>query len=218
MYLLKLRHGDAFCTVTGSSWRLIFVYVLMPWLSKYRAMRRALLGYEDDGATILSAPLRAVSLVDARAYALRAVSLMPAASGFIGGSSYGFSGGPTDKDELRALRMENRWLRMQVRLMEKKVLKSDDEEGTYVPPPPMPSPISSPVVSRGSRDLRPDEGRMPSPPHPKLKKDYSAGLTELDGRQPPPSPPAWKRDYSAGLSNLRSPPSNLHQLSWKVEP
>ena len=199
MYLLKLRHGDDFCTTTGSSWRLIFVYVLMPWLSKYRAMRRAVHGYEDDSASIIRAPLRAVSLVDARAYALRAVSLMPVASSFIGDSSRGF-GGPTDKDKLRALQMENRRLLMQLHLMEQDALKSDDEEGTYVPPPPM----LPPVVTEG-------EERTPSPT---LKRDYSVGLTELDRKQPP----AWKRDRSAGLSSRRSPPSNLHQVSWKAEP
>jgi hypothetical protein len=216
MYLLKLRHGDAFCTATGSSWRLIFVYVLMPWLSKYRAMRRAVLGYEDDSATILSArPLRAESLVDARAYALRAVSLIPAVSDVFGESSRDFRR-PTYKDEIRELRMENRRLRMQVKLLEKEALKSEDE--TYVPPPPMPSPISSPVVKRGSKDLEPDEERTPSPPHQELTRYFSAGLTELDGRQPrQPSRPALKRGPSAGLSNLRSPVSNLHQLSWKTE-
>jgi hypothetical protein len=40
-----------------------------------------MLGVEDDGVSIMPAPLRAVSLVDARAYGMQAVSLMPVASG-----------------------------------------------------------------------------------------------------------------------------------------
>jgi hypothetical protein len=181
--------------MAGSSWRLIFVFVLMPWLSKYRAMRRAALGVEDDGDSIMMAPLRAVSLVDARGYALRAVSLMPAASGFLGGSSVGFSG-PAARDELRAVQAENRRLRMQLRLMEREALKddddADDDETRYAPPPPAGSPYyraespdlesgqPSPEMTRDSKRVRfPDEERTPSPPPPTLRRDYSAGLTEL---------------------------------------
>ena len=159
MYLLKLRHGDGFCTMAGSSWRLIFVFVLMPWLSKYRAMRRAALGFEDDGASIMLAPLRAVSLVDTRGYAMRAVSLMPAASGFLGGSSVGFSG-PAARDELRAVQAENRRLRMQLRLMEREALKDDDDETRYAPPPP----AGSPYYRAESPDL---ESGQPSPEMPR---------------------------------------------------
>jgi hypothetical protein len=39
-----------------------------------------MLGIEDNDASIMPAPLRAMSLVDARAYGMRAVSLMPVAS------------------------------------------------------------------------------------------------------------------------------------------
>lgn len=39
MYLMKLRYGEHFGNRAGSTWRLIFVYALMPWLNKYRILR-----------------------------------------------------------------------------------------------------------------------------------------------------------------------------------
>lgn len=39
IYLMKLRYGEHFGNRAGSTWRLIFVYALMPWLSKYRILR-----------------------------------------------------------------------------------------------------------------------------------------------------------------------------------
>lgn len=39
MYLMKLRYGEHFGNRAGSTWRLIFVYALMPWLSTYRILR-----------------------------------------------------------------------------------------------------------------------------------------------------------------------------------
>lgn len=40
MNLLKLQHGREFGTKAGSTWRLLFVLILMPWLTKYRSMAR----------------------------------------------------------------------------------------------------------------------------------------------------------------------------------
>ena len=40
MYLMKLRYGENFGKRAGSTWRLIFVYALMPWLNKYRIIDR----------------------------------------------------------------------------------------------------------------------------------------------------------------------------------
>ena len=142
MYLLNLRHRDSFCTLAGSSWRLIFVYVLMPWLGKYRALRRPQLaeneGDVDEGRSS-DAPspqrlLRAVTLVDPQAYVLRAASLVPAASGRAGDSSRTFGDGrrlsvmSSDGDlsrvlevveeENRELREENEKLKLQLRLKE----------------------------------------------------------------------------------------------------
>ncbi|KAL7528689.1 hypothetical protein ACHAXR_002573 [Thalassiosira sp. AJA248-18] len=36
MYMLKLKHGEAFGREAGTSWRLLFVFALLPWLRKYR--------------------------------------------------------------------------------------------------------------------------------------------------------------------------------------
>lgn len=36
IYLYKLRYGENFGKRAGSTWRLLFVHALMPWLSKYR--------------------------------------------------------------------------------------------------------------------------------------------------------------------------------------
>ena len=33
---MKLRHGDEFGKLSGSIWRLLFVFALMPWLRQYR--------------------------------------------------------------------------------------------------------------------------------------------------------------------------------------
>lgn len=82
MYLLMLRHRDQFCNEAGSIWRLIFVYVLMPWLSKYRSMRRppSLGPDENSGALPSSLSLRAMSLFDPHAYGGRVGSVVPATS------------------------------------------------------------------------------------------------------------------------------------------
>lgn len=48
MLMMKLRHGESFARPAGSSWRLIFVYALLPWLSKYRILTRSKQHLEDD--------------------------------------------------------------------------------------------------------------------------------------------------------------------------
>lgn len=40
--LLKLHAGDSFATRAGSSWRLLFVLITMPWLRKYQRNRNEL--------------------------------------------------------------------------------------------------------------------------------------------------------------------------------
>ena len=34
--MMKFRHGENFGRASGSTWRLLFVFALMPWLRKYR--------------------------------------------------------------------------------------------------------------------------------------------------------------------------------------
>ena len=130
MYLLKLRHGNNFCTLAGSCRRLIFVYVLMPWLSKYRATRRPQVVAEDDetsnDAALPPRPLRAVTLVDPQAYALRAVSLVPIASGWAGGSRGSLVSGRgwaeargesfEEREEIRELKDQVRKVQVQLQL------------------------------------------------------------------------------------------------------
>lgn len=40
MYLMKLRYGENFGRRAGSTWRLIFVCALFPWLNKYRIIEQ----------------------------------------------------------------------------------------------------------------------------------------------------------------------------------
>lgn len=40
MYLMKLRYGENFGKRAGSTWRLIFVLALFPWLNKYRILEK----------------------------------------------------------------------------------------------------------------------------------------------------------------------------------
>ena len=37
-YLMKLRYGDEFGKSSGSTWRLLFVFALMPWMRRYRIL------------------------------------------------------------------------------------------------------------------------------------------------------------------------------------
>ena len=57
MCMMKLRHGNEFDSAPGSSWRLTFVFALMPWLRKYGLMTRPELirkgGNDDNGAISL---------------------------------------------------------------------------------------------------------------------------------------------------------------------
>mmetsp|Transcript_6163 Transcript_6163/g.9174 ORF Transcript_6163/g.9174 Transcript_6163/m.9174 type:complete len:595 (-) Transcript_6163:1029-2813(-) len=47
MYMMKLRYGDSFAKTSGSCWRLLFVFALMPWMRKYRLMQQ----HENDGTS-----------------------------------------------------------------------------------------------------------------------------------------------------------------------
>lgn len=54
--MLKLRYGEKFGNTAGSLWRLIFVFALMPWMSKYRILARPGMRNDDlsEGTTINS--------------------------------------------------------------------------------------------------------------------------------------------------------------------
>lgn len=214
MYMLKLKHGESVCSLAGSSWRLLFVICLMPWLSKYRAMRRPrLLSTKGDGASVTAPPLRAVSLADARGYALRAVSLIPVASGWAGGSLPGSQtrGEPevdsetSESDDVRALRRENFQLRMQMRIIEAgRVPHPRDPPSPMLDHPRMPT-ISEPKARGGFQDL--ELGEAPAS-YRVSREDLHMGSPALglqgledeeDGSGRSPSPPTLKRDSSAGL-------------------
>ena len=48
IYLYKLRYDDKFGSLAGSTWRLLFVVALFPWLRKHRLMTRPRLAREVD--------------------------------------------------------------------------------------------------------------------------------------------------------------------------
>jgi len=48
MYLMKLLYGKKFATRAGSTWRLIFVTALMPWVLKHRVMTKTKIDVDDD--------------------------------------------------------------------------------------------------------------------------------------------------------------------------
>merc|ERR1719291_1079106 len=48
MYMMRLQFGKQFATRAGSSWRLLFVTALMPWVSKYRVVTRRKIDVDDD--------------------------------------------------------------------------------------------------------------------------------------------------------------------------
>ena len=64
MYMMKLRYGESFAKQSGSCWRLILVYALCPWLSKYRILTRQDTGNGDadvaDDASLQFMSLRKV--------------------------------------------------------------------------------------------------------------------------------------------------------------
>ena len=240
MYLLKLRHRDDFCTLAGSSWRLIFVYVLMPWLSKYRALRRPqpeLKGDMEAGTVDFTPPppappLRAVTLVDPQAYALRAVSLVPVASGWGGGSARTFGRlslisdeglSVQDKEEIRILKEENRMLKMQLRLKELTPASptlNREARHTHSPPSLPPSRGTRKTYSPGfevDNEVQIiGEGQDPMPPE--LKKAHRVGWSD-EGDNDAPRSRGIKRGESAGLNTLRPPKPRVSrdggpQVSW----
>ena len=46
--MMKLQYGKQFATRAGSTWRLIFVTALMPWVLKCRVMTKTKIDDDDD--------------------------------------------------------------------------------------------------------------------------------------------------------------------------
>lgn len=55
MCLLKLKYyGNAFGNKVGSTWRILLVLMLMPWLTKYRTMTRPKMRDQEDGTAFVA--------------------------------------------------------------------------------------------------------------------------------------------------------------------
>jgi len=54
MYMMKLKHGSKFGNKAGSTWRLLFVFALMPWLRKNRIVGNVV---EAETASVVIAEL-----------------------------------------------------------------------------------------------------------------------------------------------------------------
>jgi hypothetical protein len=57
MYLMKLRYRESFGSKAGATWRLLFVYALMPWMHRYR------IRVESDAGFLLENTRRRISSV-----------------------------------------------------------------------------------------------------------------------------------------------------------
>lgn len=44
---MKWRYGSNFCSRAGTTWRILLVMVMMPWLSKYRQSAKCSKGMQD---------------------------------------------------------------------------------------------------------------------------------------------------------------------------
>ncbi|CAB9514932.1 expressed unknown protein [Seminavis robusta] len=103
IYLMKLRYSDDFGNRAGTCWRLLFVYALMPWLSKYRITARP--GNEQNDVGKLQEHYPSASF---------AVSLRNLAT--------------EDKDvRMAELDSENQWLQTEYRKLQEKLARDTKE-------------------------------------------------------------------------------------------
>jgi len=251
MYLSKLRHGNDFCNPAGSCWRLIFVYVLMPWLSKYRAVRRSppppeLTDEEaqdgENGVPRPAAPLRARTLFDPQAYALRAVSLAPVTgAGRTGGSAMSLMGPRAVSSNLSLIRddehddaaeekieeLEGEIFRLKAQLRmqaldspsagahvtpERKERKARKRFDATVPKPGWEGDYED-IVESVSPNLPKPHGVDQDDMVPRRRGPPSR--TEYLGDDSPPAiKSAMRRKKSAGLQQASLPPKGGHGVSW----
>lgn len=244
MYLYKLRYNDSFCTVAGSTWRLVFLFVLMPWLSKYRAMRRPQVVEEldiEEGSTDSRLPpprpLRAVTLVDPQAYALRAVSLVPVASA--GGAAFGSSislFGHRKHDSLSLIDdSEEDEKDEEIQRLEHEVLRLKMQLRLHDLNPPPEVAFNTPKQKVNFNGTRPkpgweDDYEPPEPLESCIKSPQPHGVSRDDmvarHFEEGPNlaarvykegslPSALKRNNSKGLPEIRPPtPRATQEVSW----
>lgn len=223
----------------------------MPWLSKYRAMRRSRLpelehdieeGTTDGSSPAASPPMRAVTLVNPQAYALRATSLIPVASGAaLASTSTTFFGkrlhslidddstGEEKDEEIQRLQDQVLELKMQLQLQQVAPLppaafnspKRNNRFDTSSPKPgweddyelpPPPKPEDDSGLKSTPQPHHVNGDDMVGRPHSHESPQLSARVYR-DRRTRLPS--ALKRNKSKGLPPMQPPASRLAQeVSW----
>ncbi len=217
----------------------------MPWLSKYRAMRRSRPpelecdieeGTTNGSSPVYSPPMRAITLVDPQAYALRAISLVPVANGTsLASSSAPFFGkrshslidddatGEEKDEEIQRLQDQVLELQMQLQLQQ------------MVPPPPAAFNAPNHQTRFESSVRKPgweEEYELSLPPEYDSCVKTTAQLHRVNvdnmvGHGSPKVhsrvnkdtytnlPPALKRKMSEGLSEMPPPASRpVAEVSW----
>jgi hypothetical protein len=64
MYMMKLRHGEQFGNEAGTSWRLLFVYAMFPWLRKYRIRGEDTEEVKENLSGLVKTPSRKIGMLN----------------------------------------------------------------------------------------------------------------------------------------------------------